>query len=115
MLCITSTSGEFELVNPAFEKTLGYREQDFLARSFIDFVHPDDKVATQVELQQVSEANIDIIRQGDIGDYFYVVEQGEIGFYVDGNLVGSCKKGACFGELALLYNSIHLDYMVSKI
>jgi serine/threonine protein kinase len=45
-----------------------------------------------------------IIQQGDIGDYFYVVDQGQVGFAVDGNHVGSCTRGASFGELALLYN-----------
>lgn len=45
-----------------------------------------------------------IIQQGDIGDYFYVVEDGHISFAVDGNHVGACSRGATFGELALLYN-----------
>jgi CRP-like cAMP-binding protein len=45
-----------------------------------------------------------IIQQGDIGDYFYVVEDGTISFVVDGNHVGSCSRGATFGELALLYD-----------
>jgi CRP-like cAMP-binding protein len=45
-----------------------------------------------------------IIQQGDIGDYFYVLEEGQISFAVDGNHVGSASRGASFGELALLYN-----------
>ncbi|KAL3822027.1 hypothetical protein ACHAXA_007820 [Cyclostephanos tholiformis] len=45
-----------------------------------------------------------IIDQGEVGDYFYVVEAGQISFVVDGNHVGSCTRGASFGELALLYN-----------
>ena len=45
-----------------------------------------------------------IIRQGDSGDFFYIVEHGTVSFLVDGNLVGSCSRGASFGELALLYN-----------
>ena len=46
-----------------------------------------------------------IIKQGDIGDYFYVVEEGKVDFQVDGNSVGNCGRGASFGELALLYDS----------
>jgi cAMP-dependent protein kinase regulator len=46
-----------------------------------------------------------IIKQGDIGDYFYVVEDGKVDFQVDGNSVGNCGRGASFGELALLYDS----------
>mmetsp|Transcript_13887 Transcript_13887/g.20282 ORF Transcript_13887/g.20282 Transcript_13887/m.20282 type:complete len:788 (+) Transcript_13887:78-2441(+) len=45
-----------------------------------------------------------IIQQGDIGDFFYVVEDGHVSFSVDGNHVGACTRGASFGELALLYN-----------
>ena len=45
-----------------------------------------------------------IIHQGEVGDYFYVVEDGNISFAVDGNHVGACTRGASFGELALLYN-----------
>jgi CRP-like cAMP-binding protein len=45
-----------------------------------------------------------IIQQGRVGDYFYVVEEGNINFIVDGQHVGSCSRGASFGELALLYN-----------
>jgi len=45
-----------------------------------------------------------IIRQGEVGDFFYVVEEGHVSFSVDGNHVGACTRGASFGELALLYN-----------
>lgn len=45
-----------------------------------------------------------IIQQGDIGDYFYVVEDGHVSFSVDTHHVGACTRGASFGELALLYN-----------
>lgn len=45
-----------------------------------------------------------IIQQGEVGDYFYVVEDGQVSFSVDGKHVGSCSRGGSFGELALLYN-----------
>lgn len=45
-----------------------------------------------------------IIKQGETGDYFYVVERGTIGFYIDGESKGSAGSGACFGELALMYD-----------
>jgi cAMP-dependent protein kinase regulator len=44
-----------------------------------------------------------IIQQGDQGDFFYVVESGDVSFEVNGHVVGSAKDGASFGELALLY------------
>jgi len=49
-----------------------------------------------------------IIRQGDDGDNFYVVESGVYNIYVnDGTkevLVGKCDSRGSFGELALMYN-----------
>jgi len=49
-----------------------------------------------------------IIRQGDDGDNFYVVESGLYNIYVNtanGNqLVGKCEDSGSFGELALMYN-----------
>jgi len=46
-----------------------------------------------------------VINQGDEGDNFYVVFEGEYDVYVNGNKVGAIGPGKCFGELALLYNS----------
>ena len=45
-----------------------------------------------------------IIKQGETGDFFYVVEEGHVSFSVDNQHVGSTGRGGSFGELALLYN-----------
>jgi len=49
-------------------------------------------------------AGDNVIHQGDMGDFFYVIELGTITFVVDGNEVGTCDSGGSFGELALLYD-----------
>ena len=54
--------------------------------------------------QRAEEGDI-IIKQGDVGDFFYIVESGNLNFVVDGNHVGSCGSGGSFGELALLYDA----------
>lgn len=41
MVCIASLDGRFKRVNPAFERTLGYREE-LLSWPIADFLHPDD-------------------------------------------------------------------------
>jgi hypothetical protein len=66
-----------------------------------------------VERRQIIDAMQDetvpegsyIIEQGDNGDYFYIVEDGDVGFVVNGNHVGQGGRGAAFGELALLCKS----------
>jgi CRP-like cAMP-binding protein len=45
-----------------------------------------------------------IIKQGDVGDHFYIVESGTFDIYVNENRVASRGPGDSFGELALLYN-----------
>lgn len=50
-------------------------------------------------------AGEDIIREGDLGDNFYVVEAGQFGVYIAGRgEVTRCGPGQSFGELALMYN-----------
>jgi len=47
LLCIANTGGRFLLLNPAWEKTLGYTEEELLAKGIFEFVHPDDLFKTQ--------------------------------------------------------------------
>lgn len=47
----------------------------------------------------------EIITQGDVGDFFYIVESGTVDFYVNGTKVNTSGDGLSFGELALMYNS----------
>lgn len=46
-----------------------------------------------------------VIKQGDVGDFFYIVESGSLDFIVDGEKVGEAGPGSSFGELALMYNA----------
>jgi len=57
--------------------------------------------------KEVAPKGTVIIKQGDVGDFFYVIEDGQVNFYVDDKFdpVGSCMNGESFGELALLYDA----------
>lgn len=46
-----------------------------------------------------------IIQQGDEGDNFYVIDQGEVEVYVNNELVTTISEGGSFGELALIYGT----------
>jgi CRP-like cAMP-binding protein len=45
-----------------------------------------------------------IVRQGEPGDRFYVIESGEVDVTADGTLVRTLGAGDCFGEIALLHD-----------
>eukprot|EP00300_Choanocystis_sp_HF-7_P027161 c32232_g1_i1.p1 GENE.c32232_g1_i1~~c32232_g1_i1.p1 ORF type:complete len:372 (-),score=105.82 c32232_g1_i1:101-1216(-) len=51
------------------------------------------------------EAGATIITQGDSGDFFYIVEEGEAHIFVNGVKVVESRAGDSFGELALMYDA----------
>lgn len=56
--------------------------------------------------RQECEPGLELIKQGDKGDNFYVVESGEFDIIVEGpGKVATRGAGTSFGELALMYNA----------
>jgi PAS domain S-box-containing protein len=47
LLGIANTDGYFLRLNPAMEKILGYTREEFMAKRFFEFIHPDDLDRTQ--------------------------------------------------------------------
>lgn len=62
LLAIADFDGRFLQINPVWEKTLGYSQEELKARSGLDFVHPDDRAAMAEQL--------DRLRQGNVTTYF---------------------------------------------
>jgi len=46
LIATASFDGFLLRVNPAFERTLGYKPAELTSKPFLDFVHPDDRAAT---------------------------------------------------------------------
>lgn len=55
MLAIINMEGYFLQASPAWEKTLGYTSEELTAQPYIEFVHPDDRVATLDEAQKLAQ------------------------------------------------------------
>jgi cAMP-dependent protein kinase regulator len=93
------------------------------------FSHLDDDQFTTVLNALVEKPipakDIKVISQGDAGDYFYIVEDGNFDIYIHssgavqpgpdglGNKVASTGPGGSFGELALMYNAPRAATVVS--
>jgi len=88
-------------------------ERDFLEEAleenfiFSDLSDKERNRLIDAMQKQVTNKGSTIIKQGDVGDFFYIVEQGVVNFYIEGtpDAVGSCSNGESFGELALLYDA----------
>ena len=55
LMCLAGTNARFIVVNPAFERALGYTAPELLADSFLTFIHPDDRDATVAEVGSLAD------------------------------------------------------------
>jgi PAS domain S-box-containing protein len=53
LLLVARFDGTILAASPSWYKVLGWREEDLLERSVLDFVHPDDRAAAQEEHDQL--------------------------------------------------------------
>ncbi|MGC8639907.1 MAG: PAS domain S-box protein [Isosphaeraceae bacterium] len=55
LFCLAGLDGYFKQINPNFTRVLGHSTEELLARPFIDFVHPDDREPTQLQVERLSQ------------------------------------------------------------
>lgn len=60
MFCTAGFDGFFKTLNPAFEKTLGFTTAELLAKPYLEFIHPDDRVATGAEDDRLENREVTI-------------------------------------------------------
>jgi diguanylate cyclase (GGDEF)-like protein/PAS domain S-box-containing protein len=54
LVCLANLEGRFTALGGAWEATLGWSEKELMARRFLEFIHPDDLPATQVEIERLA-------------------------------------------------------------
>jgi cAMP-dependent protein kinase regulator len=93
------------------------------------FSHLDDEQSSQVlgalVEKPIPAKGIKVITQGDAGDYFYIVENGDFDIHINeagsvqpgpegiGKKVTTIGPGGSFGELALMYNAPRAATVIS--
>ncbi|XP_043945624.1 cAMP-dependent protein kinase type I-beta regulatory subunit isoform X2 [Protopterus annectens] len=88
-----------------------YKTMTALAKAIsknVLFAHLDDNERSDIfdaMFPVMHIAGETVIQQGDEGDNFYVIDQGEVDVYVNGEWVTSIGEGGSFGELALIYGT----------
>ncbi len=63
----------------------------------------EDVVDSMVD--EYFEDGDDIIVEGEVGDKYYILEEGQCDIMINGHTVGQVPKANSFGDLALMYNS----------
>ena len=58
MFCIAGFDGFFKSLNPSFERTLGFTDEELLTRPYLEFIHPDDRQATTVQAHRVETREV---------------------------------------------------------
>ena len=99
---------EDNYVYPKFDKTPD--DEDFILAAVSDnFIFADvekeerDHLLNAFEKYSVPKGTY-IITEGEVGDYFYVIQEGTVEYVAQGDRVGVGSKGQSFGEIALLYD-----------
>ncbi|MBD2155957.1 PAS domain S-box protein [Leptolyngbya sp. FACHB-16] len=57
MLCIIGMDGYYKHLNPSWERVLGHTTSTLLAQPLLEFIHPNDRAATQAALQSLNQGD----------------------------------------------------------
>src|SRR4051794_34868491 len=60
MLCVTTLSSRFLVVNPAWTLTLGWCEEELRGRRVIELVHPDDRERAHAAAARLTEPGTEL-------------------------------------------------------
>ncbi|VDP66664.1 unnamed protein product [Echinostoma caproni] len=89
--------------SPEQRQRLHQALKDILIFQSLDEAQKTKVLDAMQEMKVIADQTV--IRQGEDGNYFYVVETGQFDVFVDGIHVGSYNGFGSFGELALMYNT----------
>jgi hypothetical protein len=91
------------------DRSIGRRDEEIAVLRRVSMLQPLPMPAIEHLAAHVGHVHVaageDVFHQGDVGDYFYVIERGGAEVIGDGRLIRRLEAGDCFGEVALLRNT----------
>jgi serine/threonine protein kinase len=104
------TESQVELISSSFE-------QSYLLKNLCKQQDANgsahSKLLNAMEPLQVSKGEV-IEQQGQMGGHFYIVEEGQVDFQVDGIVVGTAAQGSSFGHVNLLHSAPSKSSVVAR-
>ena len=77
-----------------------------LTHFFMQYLNKQARIAIIEEMSLIQiEKNKFIFKQGDIGNYYYILKSGLAQLYIDNKKIKILRTGESFGELALLHDA----------
>ena len=77
-----------------------------LTHFFMQYLNKQARIAIIEEMSLIQiEKNKFIFKQGDIGNYYYILKSGLAQLYIDNKKIKILRSGESFGELALLHDA----------
>jgi MFS family permease len=94
----------------AIDASISHRDEEVEVLNKVAIFRPlpmpaIDNLALQLHHAEFP-AGEEVFHQGDQGDRFYVIEDGEADVIGDGRLIRTMRSGDGFGEIALLHNTL---------
>ncbi len=80
LLAIANEKGLFTRVNPIWEEVLGYKDSELLGNSFLELVHPEDRISTEnlINSSNKNQDKLDIVNRYKHKDGFYLLFKWQI-------------------------------------
>ena len=87
----------------------------FNSNLFFSHLNADEREEiTNALFQETFEPGDVIMKQGDEGDNFYIIDQGRVEVRINDEVVTEIGEGGSFGELALMYGTPRAATIVAK-
>jgi cGMP-dependent protein kinase 1 len=116
----TRDHSEVDILQIVNKNNYEYNDYDMINNCLIKhfFMRSLDKEARKEIIKEMTLCKVEkgqtIFKQGSIGNFFYIVKEGEVHLFINDNFIKNFIPGESFGELALLHNAVRSGSVIAK-